>query len=342
MDSTPSWQPANKRIKGYILMTSHILIPDGVHPAATELLEAAGGLTVEAPGKLNREQTLAALPNADALIIRSSTKADAELIAAAPKLRVIVRAGVGVDNVDLPAATSRGIVVMNAPQGNTISTAEHTLALILALARNIPQAHQSMVEGRWDRKAFVGTELNGKRLGIVGLGRVGQAVAERARALGMAVFATEPCAERAIEAGIDCVPLETLFAQSDIITLHTSLTEETRGLIDAHTIAMMKPGIWLINAARGALLDDEAVAEALRSGHIARAAFDVYASEPPAPDNPLLGLPNVIYTPHLGASTAEAQEAVAVLAAQEAIDALLHGEFRNVVNPAALEQIAQG
>lgn len=319
-------------------MTYRVIIPDNVDAAALNLLTQAEGIEVGASGKLSREETLAALREADGLIIRSATRADAELLSAAPQLRAIVRAGVGVDNVDLAAATERGVVVMNTPEGNTISTAEHTFALMLALARHVPAAHQSLVEGRWDRKLYQGTELNGKVLGIVGLGRVGRAVARRAHAFGMTVVACEPY--EPVE-GVDVQPVDFdgLLAVSDFITLHPTLTDETRGMIDAEAIARMKPGVRIVNAARGALIVEQDLAEAIERGHVAGAALDVYSQEPPSPDNPLIGLPNVVHTPHLAGSTGDAQRAVAVLAAQQLIDGLLHGEYQNVKNPAVLDAV---
>jgi D-3-phosphoglycerate dehydrogenase / 2-oxoglutarate reductase len=321
-------------------MTYHVLIPDNVDRLAVELLERAEGITVTAPGNMTREQTLAAIPNADALIIRSSTKVDAEMIATAPRLKVIARAGVGVDNVDLDAATARGIAVMNTPDGNTVSTAEYTLGLMLALARHIPRSYVYLQEGRWDRKAFTGVELRGKTLGIVGFGRVGQAVAKRALAFEMIIIAYDPYvpAETAESFGAEMVDLDTLYTRSDFITLHSLITDETREMIRAESIARMKPGVRIVNSARGALINDEDLAAAIRSGQVAGAALDVYQQEPPPADHPLIGLQNVIHTPHLAASTSDAQVQVGVDAAQEIIDALLKGDFRNVVNPAALQK----
>jgi D-3-phosphoglycerate dehydrogenase len=269
------------------------------------------------------------------LIIRSGIQIDAEMFAAAPRLKAIARAGVGVDNVDLSEATRRGVVVMNTPGGNSISTAEHTLGLMLALARHTVPAHISLAEGRWDRKAFTGVELRGKTLGIVGLGRVGQAVARLALAFQMTVVACDPYVQENVAAGlgVEMVNLDTLYARADFITLHCVSTDETHCLINRHSLAAMKPGVRIVNAARGALFAAEDVADALRGGHVAGVAIDVYEHEPPGPDHPLIGLPGVIHTPHLGASTTDAQVAVAVDAAQQIVDALLKGEYRNVVNP---------
>jgi D-3-phosphoglycerate dehydrogenase len=325
-------------------MTYHILVPDNVHPRAVEVLKAAGDqITYAADGQITREALLTAVPDADALVIRSAHKIDAEVLNAAPKLRIIARAGVGVDNVDIPRATELGVVVVNTPDGNTISTAEHTFGLMLALARNIPQAHESMNAGKWDRKSFGGVELRGKTLGVVGFGRIGRAVAKRALAFEMDVLTADPYipADVAQDLGVTLVSLEELFRRSDFITLHAQLTPETREMINAESLATMKPGVRIVDAARGALINEADLAEALKSGHVAGAALDVYAEEPPKPDNPLLHLPNVVHTPHLAASTDDAQITVAVDAAQLVVDALLHGDFKNVVNPAVLDKRRQ-
>ncbi|MEQ8677737.1 MAG: hydroxyacid dehydrogenase [Aggregatilineales bacterium] len=318
-------------------MTYQVLISDNVDQKAVSLLEATEGFNVTAPGNMSREEVLAAIPDADALIIRSATTADAELIEKATNLKVIARAGVGVDNVDLDAATAKGIVVMNTPDGNTIATAEHTFGLMLSLARFIPTAHQSMSEGRWDRKVFVGTELRGKTLGILGFGRIGRAVAQRALAFEMTVIAHDPFVT-STDLNIELVDLDTLFARSDFLTLHSLITDGTREIIRKENIDKMKPGIRIINAARGALINDEDLAAAIKSGLVAGAAVDVYATEPPPAENPLLSLTNVIHTPHLAASTSDAQVQVGIDAAQEIIDALSNGEYNNVCNPAVLEK----
>ncbi len=318
-------------------MTYHVLVPDSVHPRAVEILTAAG-LKVTAPGQMKRPETLAAVVEADALIIRSATKADAELIQAARRLKVIARAGVGVDNVDLEAATARSIAVMNTPDGNTVATAELTFGLMLALARHIPQAHASLAGGQWDRKSYMGTELRGKTLGIVGFGRIGRAIAKRALAFEMVVIAHDPFVPDDLgrDLGVEMVSLDDLYARADYITLHSVVTDQTRHMINRETLARMKPGVRLINAARGALIHEGDLAEAIRSGHVAGAALDVYEDEPPPAGHPLIGLPGVIDTPHLGASTEEAQVAVAIEAAELVVAALTRGEYKNVVNPAAL------
>jgi D-3-phosphoglycerate dehydrogenase len=291
---------------------------------------------------MTREQTIEMLPKAHAMIVRSDTKADAELLAHAQNLKVIVRAGVGVDNIDLNQCTELGIVVMNAPDGNTISTAEHTFGMMLALARHIPQADASMRAGKWDRKKFMGTQLSGKVLGIIGFGRVGRALAERASCFGMSEVAYDPFVPENIarHLGLSLVPrVEDVFSQADIISLHCLVNNETRGMINAENIAKMKDGVIIINVARGQLINNVDLADALKSGKVGGAAIDVYDVEPPDAENPLLGLPNVIYTPHLGASTCEAQEAVGVQAAEEVINALLKDRFDNVRNKAIFEKL---
>ena len=319
-------------------MTFHILVPDNVHQSAIDILDASAGVRVSAPGKLERAALLAAVADADALIIRSSVTADAELIAAAPRLQAIARAGVGVDNVDLDAATAHGVVVMNTPGGNTISTAEHSIGLMLALSRHIPQGHQSLAEGRWDRKAFSGVELKGKTLGIIGLGRIGQAIATRAQAFEMRVIAHDPYLPPEVAAALDVplLALDKVYARSDYLSLHALVTDETRGMINADAIAGMKRGVRIINAARGALINSADLAAALGSGQVAGAALDVYEREPPPADHPLIGLPNVVHTPHLAASTADAQVTVAVEAARLVVDYLLEGKVANACNPAVL------
>jgi len=319
-------------------MSYHILVPDSVHKTAVQILQEADGFKITAPGQMSRPDTLAAIGEADALIIRSATKADAELIQAAQRLKIIARAGVGVDNVDVDAASSQGVVVVNTPEGNTVATAEFTFGLILALARHIPQAYGSLSSGKWDRKSFMGVELRGKTLGIVGFGRIGRAVARRAQAFDMDVITYDPYIppDIAEDFRVRLVSLDDLFSQSDFITLHSLITDETRQMINKASIARMKRGVRIVNAARGALINDADLAEAIKSGQVAGAAVDVYAEEPPPAGHPLIGLPGVIHTPHLAASTEEAQVAVAIEAAKLVVDALLKGEYRNVVNPQVL------
>lgn len=277
------------------------------------------------------------LADAEALVVRSATKVTSALLEKAPHLRVIGRAGVGVDNVDVEAATRRGILVMNTPGGNAVSVAEHTFALLLALARSVPQANASIQAGRWEKSSLSGTELRGKTIGLVGLGRVGTEVARRARALEMKVLAYDPyvtpAAAREVE--VELVPLDDLLRQSDVVSLHTSLSAATEKMIDAAAIAKMKKGARLVNCARGELIDEAALADALRSGHLAGAAVDTFAQEPPK-NSPLIGLPNLIATPHIAGSTAEAQEEVGTAIAQQVRDYLADGLIRNAVNMPAL------
>ncbi|MEL7236773.1 MAG: hydroxyacid dehydrogenase, partial [Chloroflexota bacterium] len=274
-------------------MTSfHVLVPDNVDKKATDLLAAASDIYVNAPGNLRREETIAAIELADAMVIRSSTKADADLLSKAPNLKVIARAGVGVDNVDLDYATQKGIVVMNTPGGNTIATAEHTFGLMLAISRHIGPAYTSMCEGRWDRKAYKGVELRGKTLGIVGFGRIGRAIAQRAQAFEMSVIAADPFvdADTMQHANVEKVDLTDLYHRADYITLHSIITDETREMINADAFERMKDGVYIINAARGALINDADLHAALESGRVAGAALDVYHVEPPPADHPLVVL----------------------------------------------------
>lgn len=320
-------------------MSYTVLIPDNVDQKAVDLIDAADGLDVVYPGKLTQEELVAQVGDAHALIIRSGVKITPEVFAAAPNLKVVARAGVGVDNVDLDAATEHGVYVVNTPGGNTISTAEHTFGLMIALARHIPQGDASLRAGRWDRKLFTGVELKGKTLGLVGLGRIGQAIAKRAQAFEMNVVAYDPYlpTDVATEIGVVLLDLDGVFAHADFISLHSPITDETRGMINAGTIAKMKDGVRIINAARGGLINDADLAEAIKSGKVTGAALDVFEPEPPAADNPLIGLDGVIHTPHLAASTSDAQVTVAVEAAQLVIDTLLHNNPQNVVNKAVLE-----
>jgi len=282
---------------------------------------------------LSPEEYRALLPEYDALMVRSQVKVDAEMIAAGTRLVVIGRAGVGVDNVDLEAATRAGVTVVNAPTGNTIAAAEHTLALLFALARKVAAADASVRRGEWRRSAFTGTELRGKTLGIIGLGKIGQALADRAGALEMTVVGTDPyvTAEQAALHGIELVDLEALLARSDVVSLHVPKTKATAGLIGTAQLAKMKPTALLLNVARGGLIDEAALAEALRDGRIAGAAVDVFATEPPV-GSPLLDAPNTVLTPHLGASTAEAQVLVAEEASQQVLEVLDGRSARYAVN----------
>jgi D-3-phosphoglycerate dehydrogenase / 2-oxoglutarate reductase len=323
----------------------HVLIPDNVHQKALDLLENTDSLSVHAPGKLSAEELLAQVGEANALVIRSGVKITAEIFAAAPNLKAIARAGVGVDNIDLEAANEHAVVVMNTPNGNTISTAEHTFGLMLALARHLPQGDASLKAGRWDRKKLIGVELKGKTLGLVGFGRVGQAVAKRALAFEMRVMAYDPFLDDALflAAGVERVAIDELYEQADFISLHSPLIDDTHGMINQDAITLMKEGVRIINAARGALIDDHDLANAIQSGKVAGAALDVYIEEPPSDNHPLIGLDNVIHTPHLAASTSDAQITVAVEAAELVANALLNNEFPedNVVNKVVLAKLAE-
>jgi D-3-phosphoglycerate dehydrogenase len=314
-----------------------VLITDNLSPAGLKYLTGAG-LEVDVRSGLKPLEVREALKEADGIIIRSGTSLTEELLKDQPRLKAIVRAGVGVDNIDLAAATREGIVVMNTPAGNTTSTAEHTIAMLLALSRNVAPAAASMKAGKWDRKSYTGTQLAGKTLAVVGLGRIGMAVAKRAMGLEMKVIGYDPflSAERAAEHGIEIVrSVDDLIGRCDFLTVHTPLTEETRGLINAARIARMKKGVRIINCARGGIVDETALADAIESGQVAGAALDVFEIEPPG-DNRLVKLPAVLTTPHLGASTDEAQELVAVEAAEIIAGFLLRNEVRHAVNMAPL------
>jgi len=314
-----------------------ILVSDEVSDSGLQPLRDAGFLVQKKTG-LSLDQLRQELADSEGLIVRSETRVTSELLAAAPGLRVIGRAGVGVDNIDVPAATARGIVVMNAPDGNTITTAEHTIALLVALARRVPQADASLKSGKWERKSFVGTELQGKTLGIIGLGRIGRAVATRARAFGMKIVAHDPfiSPEHARNLEIESGSIDEVLSGADFLTVHTPLTNETRGIVGREAFAKMKKGARIINCARGGLVDEQALYEAIRAGTIAGAALDVFEQEPPPPDHPLLQRDEVIVTPHLGASTTEAQEGVAFTVAEQMRDYLLTGALRGAVNVPAL------
>jgi D-3-phosphoglycerate dehydrogenase len=309
-----------------------ILVAETLAPSGVELLRRHHD--VDERIGLSAEEYRAILPEYDALLVRSQVRVDAAMIAAGTRLIVIGRAGVGVDNVDLDAATHAGITVVNAPTGNTIAAAEHTVALMLALARKVAAADASMRRGEWRRSAFTGTELRGKTLGIVGLGKIGGAIADRARALEMTVLGSDPyvTVEAAANHGIELVPFDELLQRSDVVTLHVPKTKTTAGMVGAAQLARMRPTAFLLNVARGGVVDEAALAAALTAGTIAGAAVDVFATEPPAADNPLLAAPNTVLTPHLGASTAEAQVAVAEEASQQVLDVLDGRPARHAVN----------
>ena len=313
--------------------TIKILICDGLDESGLALFRSTPGVQVDMPDQLSMPEIKAILPEYDAMIVRSRTKVNAELIENAPRLKVIGRAGTGVDNIQVEPASARGILVMNTPGANAMAAAEHTLAMMLSLARHIPQATQSMRQGLWEKKKFMGTELYHQTLGIIGLGKIGSILADRALAMKMDVLAFDPhvIPEMAAVLGAECVTLDEILARSDFISIHTPLTPETRHLINRETIAKMKKGVRLLNCARGGLIDEEALLEGLKSGHVAGAALDVFEKEPPA-DNPLLGMPNVIFTPHLGASSLQAQENVSRAIASQILDYLQRGLIRNAVN----------
>jgi D-3-phosphoglycerate dehydrogenase len=315
-----------------------ILISDPLSARGIEVLRRRPDFEVDLKVGLKPEELRAMIGDYQGLIVRSETKVTAEIIGAGDQLRVIGRAGTGVDNIDVEAATARGIVVMNAAAGNSVTTAEHTIALLLALARKTPQAHASLKSGRWDKKRFIGTELCGKTLGVIGLGNIGKIVAVRALGLAMKVIAFDPYLTREIAAqsGIEMVSLEDLFRRSDFITVHTPLTDATRGIIGAEAFARMPDGVRIINCARGGLVDETALYDAIKAGRVAGAALDVFAEEPPPKDHPLLGLEEVIVTPHLGASTTEAQDQVAVTIAEQVGAFLGTGAIAGAVNVPAV------
>ncbi len=312
-----------------------VLISDKLSPAAVEIFKA-NGVEVDFMPDLGKDPAKLAeiIGDYDGLAIRSATKATADLIAKADKLKVIGRAGIGVDNVDIPAASAKGIVVMNTPFGNSITTAEHAIAMMFAVARQIPAADASTQAGKWEKSKFMGTEITGKTLGLIGAGNIGSVVANRAQGLKMKVIAYDPflSEERAQKLGVTKVDdIEDLLAQADFVTLHLPKTEKTANLLNAERIGKMKQGAYLVNCARGGLVDEAAVAEALKSGALKGAAFDVYADEP-AKENVLFGLPNVVCTPHLGAATSEAQENVALQVAEQMSDYLMRGAISNAIN----------
>ena len=282
---------------------------------------------------LAKEELEKIIGDYDGLAVRSATKVTEKMLAAASKLRVIGRAGIGVDNIDVKAATAKGVIVMNTPFGNSITTAEHAISLMMALARQIPEADRSTQSGKWEKSKFLGVELYAKTLGVIGCGNIGSIVADRAIGLKMKVIAYDPflSPQRAMELGVEKVELEDLLRRADFITLHTPLTDKTRNIIDAGALAKTKKGVRIVNCARGGLVDERALAAALKAGHVGGAAFDVFEVEPPK-DSPLFGLPNVICTPHLGAATSEAQENVALQVAEQMADYLLKGAISNAVN----------
>ena len=313
-----------------------VLISDQMDPKAAEIFRAKGVEVDEKTG-LSKDELIAIINDYDGLAIRSSTKVTKEILEAAPNLKVIGRAGIGVDNVDIPAATAKGVVVMNTPFGNSITTAEHAIALMFALARELPAADNSTQAGKWEKNRFMGVELTNKTLGLIGAGNIGSIVADRALGLRMKVIAYDPflSPERAIDLGIEKVELNDLLARADFITLHTPLTDQTRNILSRENLAKARKGVRIINCARGGLIDEAALKEMLESGHVAGAALDVFTQEP-AKENPLFGTANLVATPHLGASTTEAQVNVAIQVAEQMADFLVSGGVTNALNMPAL------
>lgn len=315
-------------------MTFKILITDDVSAQGLAQLDAAEDVTYDVVKGLSPAELAEHIKGYQGLIVRSSAKVTAEVLQAADVLKVVGRAGVGVDNIDVSAASEQGVIVMNTPGANTIATAEHTMALLLSLVRNLPQAYVQLKAGRWDRKRFTGTQLYHKTIGIIGMGRIGARVAQRCRGFSMKVITYDPYLSDEVAADLKVTPvtLDELFAQSDFITLHAALTDSTEKIINAEAVAKMKDGVRLINAARGALIDEAALLDGLESGKIAAVALDVFTKEPLPADSPLLQLDNVVVTPHLAASTVEAQRDVGTQIVLQMLDALREVDFRNAIN----------
>jgi D-3-phosphoglycerate dehydrogenase len=311
-----------------------VLVSDSFSSQGLEIFKQATGLEIEYKTGMAPEELKSVIGDYDGLVVRSATKVTSDIIEGAKNLKAIGRAGVGVDNIDVAAATKKGIVVMNTPGGNAMAAAEHTIALMFAICRNIPQAVASMREKRWEKKAFMGVEVFGKTLGVIGLGNIGSIVADRALGLKMNVLIHDPyiSPDLAKKKGYELVSLEQLLACSDIITVHVPRTPETEDMIDADAINKMKDGVMIINCARGGIVNEAALAEACTHGKIAKAAVDVFSKEPATPDNPVLDVPNIICTPHLGASTEEAQENVAIAIARQMVEYLTAGTIRNAIN----------
>ena len=317
-----------------------ILVSDNLSKVGIEILQKESGIEVDVNTGLSKEELIKIIPEYDALVVRSATKVTADVIAAASKLKVVGRAGVGVDNIDLEAAGKKGIIVMNAPDGNMITTAEHAMALMLSMSRNIPAANASVKQDKkWSPKAFMGVELYGKTLGIVGLGRIGSVVAERARGFAMKVIAYDPYVsqEHAEKIGVEIVELKELLQRADFISLHTPKVGD-QPLLGKDELNSVKPGVRIINCARGELIDEAALIQAIKDGKVAQAALDVYSKEPVNPDSPLMDVPEIICTPHLGASTGEAQDKVAIAICGQLIDFLKNGSVRNAVNMPSIDE----
>ncbi len=310
-----------------------VLVTDNLSPKGVEIFRNTPGIETVVDNEISAEGLAESLKDFDALVVRSRTKLTADLIEKADRLKVVGRAGTGLDNIDIEAATKRGIAVMNTPGGNTVTTAEHALSLLFSLTRNVPQASASMKAGKWEKKKFQGRELFHKTLGVLGLGQIGSVVADRAKGLKMDVIAYDPylTAELAHKKGVEAVTIDELLARADYITVHVPLNKSTHHLLNADAFSKMKDGVMLVHCARGGIIDEQALLEALKSGKVAGAALDVFETEPPG-ESPLLALDNVICTPHLGASTAEAQENVAVAVAEQIADYLTKGLIRNAVN----------
>jgi D-3-phosphoglycerate dehydrogenase len=326
------------------LLLKRVLLTDKIAPEAERILEAFGDIETMSIGTPSNSELLEMIPEFEAIIVRSPTKLTAPVIEKADRLKFIGRAGVGVDNIDVTAATKRGIVVMNSPRSNTISTAEHTLAMMLALAREIPRAHESVMAGEWKRDSFKGVELAEKILGVVGLGRVGREVATRAVAFGMNVIAFDPIVNPADAwvAGTKMVTWEELITYSDWITVHTPLDDTTKSLIGATELAAMKTGVFLVNVARGGIIDENALADALDGGHVSGVALDVFEKEPPPAGHRLFKHPRVVFSPHLGGQTVDAQRRVATDVAESVGLALSRGEIRDAVNMVGTQRPALG
>ncbi|WP_210133464.1 phosphoglycerate dehydrogenase [Staphylococcus sp. GDY8P155P] len=310
-----------------------ILVSDPISPDGLKNLTDHSDFNVDIQTDLNETELAEIIPNYEGLIVRSQTQVTSNIIAAAPNLKVIARAGVGVDNIDVEAATKHGVIVINAPDGNTISATEHSMAMILSMARNVPQAHQSLKNGKWDRKAYRGTELYNKTLGVIGAGRIGIGVAKRAQSFGMNILAFDPylSEDKAKELNVTRATVDEIAEQADFVTVHTPLTPKTKGIVDKAFFEKAKPTLQIINVARGGIIDEDALVEALDTNQIQGAAIDVFESEP-ATESPLVAHDKIIVTPHLGASTVEAQEKVAVSVANEIIDIFEHGNVVNAIN----------
>ena len=342
-EGTRNPKPETRNAKHETPNPMKVLITDSVDQVCLDLLKE-NGIEADVQLKKSDDELKLAAKDADGWIIRSGTTVSAALIEAADKLKVVGRAGVGVDNIDLEAATRRGVLVINAPDGNTISTAEHTCAMLLSLARRIPQASRSTAEGKWERKAFTGSEVYEKTLGIIGVGKIGRAVAERMAGFGMTLIGYDPvlAPEAAERIGVSLVGLEEIYERSDFITLHTPLNDATRGLLNTDTLARCKKGVRVVNCARGGIVDEADLLEALENGQVGGAALDVYSNEPP-PDalSALIGHPNVVATPHIAASTEEAQEKVAIQITEQVIHALRDEPVQTPVNAMAIKMAAQ-